>query len=115
MTKKPKNVKSFSTLRSLSTFHAERHKHHELVQEELEEGREPKFFVPNQFVKRKLKLKYEDLISKVKNLDLTLNSRGEESVGERMKRLESYVDSKRIVKLNTMKAKHKLLRDKVQY
>jgi hypothetical protein len=32
-----------------------------------------------------------------------------------MKRLESFVDSKRIVKLNSMKAKHKLLRDKVQY
>ena len=71
--------------------------------------------MPNQFVKRKLKLKYQDLISKVKNLDLTLNTRTEESVGERMQRLESYVDSKRIVKLNTMKAKHKLLRDKVQY
>ena len=32
-----------------------------------------------------------------------------------MKRLEEYIDSKRIVKLNTVKTKHKLLRDRVNY
>jgi hypothetical protein len=53
----------------------------------LEEGKEPKFFVPNQFVKRKLKLKYEGLLAKVQNLDLTLSGQREETVGERMKRL----------------------------
>lgn len=51
----------------------------------------------------------------MQDLDLTLTGRREETVGERMKRLESYVDSKRIVKFNTMRSKHKLLRDKVQY
>jgi hypothetical protein len=76
MSKKRKNVKSFSTLKSLSTFHSERHKLHETIAEELQEGKEPKFFVPNQFVKRKLRLKYQDLISKMKNLDLTLDNRG---------------------------------------
>lgn len=114
MSKKRKNVKSFSTLRSLSTFHSERHLPQETVEEELAEGREPKFFVPNQFVKRKLKLKYQDLVAKMKNLDLRLNSTDQqESVADRMKRLESFVDSKRIVKLNTLRGKHKLLRDKV--
>lgn len=32
-----------------------------------------------------------------------------------MKRLENFIDSKRIVRLNSVKTKHKLLRDKVQY
>lgn len=49
----------------------------------------------------------------MQDLDLALTTRREETVGERMKRLESYVDSKRIVRLNTMKGKHKLMRDKV--
>ena len=43
--------------------------------------------MPNQFVKRKLRLKYQDLLSKVKNLDLSVGRRAEESVGERMRRL----------------------------
>jgi len=44
--------------------------------------------VPNQFVKRKLKLKYEGLIDKMRNMDLKIKKGHEESVNEKMQRLE---------------------------
>jgi len=45
-------------LRNLTTYNPDRHKKEEEFIEELKAGKKPEFFVPDQFVKRKLKLKY---------------------------------------------------------
>jgi len=69
--------------------------------------------VPDQFVKKKLRMKYENLISKVRNMDLSIGRSDQDNVTGRMQRLEDYIESKRIVKINNAKRKFKLLRDKV--
>jgi len=69
--------------------------------------------VPDQFVKKKLRMKYENLISKVRNMDLSIGKSDQDNVTGRMQRLEDYIESKRIVKINNAKRKFKLLRDKV--
>lgn len=69
--------------------------------------------MPDQFVKKKLRMKYENLISKVRNMDLSIGKSDQDNVTGRMQRLEDYIESKRIVKINNAKRKFKLLRDKV--
>lgn len=69
--------------------------------------------MPDQFVKKKLRMKYENLISKVRNMDLSIGRSDQDNVTGRMQRLEDYIESKRIVKINNAKRKFKLLRDKV--
>lgn len=46
-------------------------------------------------------------------MDFTIKRNHEESIAEKMMRLEQHIDSKRIVRLNNAKKKFKLLRDKV--
>jgi hypothetical protein len=41
----------------------------------MEQKESPSFFVPHQFVKKKLRIKYEGLLEKVRKMDLTVGNR----------------------------------------
>ena len=57
------------------------------IKDDIEKEEKPKFFVPDQFVKRKLRMKYEGLVSKVRHMDLTIKRNQESMISDRMLRL----------------------------
>lgn len=49
------------------------------------------FFVPDQFVKKKLRMKYEELVRKVRNMDLSVKKNEGEQISDKMQKLEDYI------------------------
>ena len=64
-------------------------------------------------MKRKLRMKYEGLVNKVRHMDMTIKRNQEAALSDRMLRLEEFVESKKIVRVNNAKLKFKMLRDRV--
>ena len=82
--KKKENSKSFSTLQTLTTYHPDKHKKQTELEDEINRDEKPAFFIPDQFVKKKLRMKYEELVNKVRKMDLTIKKNYEENVNEKL-------------------------------